>query len=155
MPGCPPVCPAVPKSSVPPAPARAENTRLKDALTVIWGCTGINRLWDTPTGTGTRQDRLSARLDNNRQIEFNAGDHRHFDHGYAVTGIPILKEPRPSTRQNSLLVSFQCPIRSLEEEHPVLQISWACRCPATTDPSSIVQAFEMCLNFGAEGYATE
>jgi conjugative relaxase-like TrwC/TraI family protein len=29
--------------------------------------------------------RLSARLDNNRQIEFNAGDHRHFDHGYAVT----------------------------------------------------------------------
>jgi conjugative relaxase-like TrwC/TraI family protein len=29
--------------------------------------------------------RLSARLDNNRQIEFNAGAHRHFDHGYAVT----------------------------------------------------------------------
>jgi conjugative relaxase-like TrwC/TraI family protein len=29
--------------------------------------------------------RLSARLDNNRQIEFNAGEHRHFDHGYAVT----------------------------------------------------------------------
>jgi ATP-dependent exoDNAse (exonuclease V) alpha subunit len=29
--------------------------------------------------------RLSARLDNNRQIEFNPGDHRHFDHGYAVT----------------------------------------------------------------------
>jgi hypothetical protein len=29
--------------------------------------------------------RLSARLDNNRQIEFNAGDPRHFDHGYAVT----------------------------------------------------------------------
>ena len=29
--------------------------------------------------------RLSARLDNNGQIEFNAGDHRHFDHGYAVT----------------------------------------------------------------------
>jgi hypothetical protein len=29
--------------------------------------------------------RLSARLDNNRQIEFNASDHRHFDHGYAVT----------------------------------------------------------------------
>jgi ATP-dependent exoDNAse (exonuclease V) alpha subunit len=28
---------------------------------------------------------LSARLDNNRQIEFNAIDHRHFDHGYAVT----------------------------------------------------------------------
>src|SRR4029077_12157960 len=28
---------------------------------------------------------LSVRLDNNRQIEFNAGDHRHFDHGYAVT----------------------------------------------------------------------
>ena len=29
--------------------------------------------------------RLSARLDNARQIEFNAGEHRHFDHGYAVT----------------------------------------------------------------------
>ena len=29
--------------------------------------------------------RVSARLDNNRQIEFNAQDHRHFDHGYAVT----------------------------------------------------------------------
>jgi ATP-dependent exoDNAse (exonuclease V) alpha subunit len=29
--------------------------------------------------------RLSARLDNNRQIEFNASQHRHFDHGYAVT----------------------------------------------------------------------
>ena len=29
--------------------------------------------------------RLSARLDNNRQIEFNATEHRHFDHGYAVT----------------------------------------------------------------------
>ena len=29
--------------------------------------------------------RLSARLDNHRQIEFNASEHRHFDHGYAVT----------------------------------------------------------------------
>src|SRR6266851_5167093 len=29
--------------------------------------------------------RLSARLDNNRQIEFNASEHRHFDHGYAFT----------------------------------------------------------------------
>jgi ATP-dependent exoDNAse (exonuclease V) alpha subunit len=29
--------------------------------------------------------RLSARLDNDRQIEFNASQHRHFDHGYAVT----------------------------------------------------------------------
>ena len=29
--------------------------------------------------------RLSLRLDNNRQIEFNASEHRHFDHGYAVT----------------------------------------------------------------------
>ena len=29
--------------------------------------------------------RLSARLDDRRQIEFNAGEHRHFDHGYAVT----------------------------------------------------------------------
>ncbi len=28
---------------------------------------------------------LSARLDNNRAIEFNASEHRHFDHGYAVT----------------------------------------------------------------------
>lgn len=29
--------------------------------------------------------RVSARLDNNRTIEFNPADHRHFDHGYAVT----------------------------------------------------------------------
>jgi conjugative relaxase-like TrwC/TraI family protein len=29
--------------------------------------------------------RISARLDNNRQVEFNALDHRHLDHGYAVT----------------------------------------------------------------------
>ncbi|MGA8150410.1 MAG: MobF family relaxase [Terriglobales bacterium] len=30
-------------------------------------------------------DRISARLDSNRQIEFSASQHRHFDHGYAVT----------------------------------------------------------------------
>jgi ATP-dependent exoDNAse (exonuclease V) alpha subunit len=29
--------------------------------------------------------RVTARLDNDRQIKFNAGEHRHFDHGYAVT----------------------------------------------------------------------
>src|SRR5580658_9977379 len=29
--------------------------------------------------------RLSARLDNNRQIEFNPNEHRHLDYGYAVT----------------------------------------------------------------------
>ena len=29
--------------------------------------------------------RLSARLDNSRRVEFNPGQHRHFDHGYAVT----------------------------------------------------------------------
>ena len=29
--------------------------------------------------------RISARLDNNRQVQFNANEHRHFDHGYAVT----------------------------------------------------------------------
>ena len=29
--------------------------------------------------------RIAARLDDNRHIEFNAADHRHFDHGYAVT----------------------------------------------------------------------
>ncbi len=29
--------------------------------------------------------RISARLDNNRQVDFNAQEHRHFDHGYAVT----------------------------------------------------------------------
>ncbi|MDR5727811.1 MAG: MobF family relaxase, partial [Terriglobia bacterium] len=28
---------------------------------------------------------ISARFDDNRQIEFNATKHRHFDHGYAVT----------------------------------------------------------------------
>ena len=30
-------------------------------------------------------NRLTARLDNDRQIEFNVSEHRHFDHGYAVT----------------------------------------------------------------------
>jgi ATP-dependent exoDNAse (exonuclease V) alpha subunit len=29
--------------------------------------------------------RLSVSLDNNRQIEFKASEHRHFDHGYALT----------------------------------------------------------------------
>jgi conjugative relaxase-like TrwC/TraI family protein len=28
---------------------------------------------------------ITARLDNNRRIDFNANEHRHFDHGYAVT----------------------------------------------------------------------
>jgi ATP-dependent exoDNAse (exonuclease V) alpha subunit len=28
---------------------------------------------------------VTARLDTNRQVEFNASEHRHFDHGYAVT----------------------------------------------------------------------
>jgi len=28
---------------------------------------------------------ITARLDDNRQIEFNASEYRHFDHGYAVT----------------------------------------------------------------------
>ncbi len=31
------------------------------------------------------EGRVSARLDHNRQIEFSASEHRHFDHGYAVT----------------------------------------------------------------------
>ena len=29
--------------------------------------------------------RIAARLDSDRQVEFNATEHRHFDHGYAVT----------------------------------------------------------------------
>jgi conjugative relaxase-like TrwC/TraI family protein len=29
--------------------------------------------------------RLAVRLEGNRQLEFNPADHRHFDHGYAVT----------------------------------------------------------------------
>jgi conjugative relaxase-like TrwC/TraI family protein len=33
----------------------------------------------------TPDGRVTARLNNNRHIEFNAGEHRHFDHGYAVT----------------------------------------------------------------------
>lgn len=33
----------------------------------------------------TPDGRIAARLDDNRRIEFNAVDHRHFDHGYAVT----------------------------------------------------------------------
>jgi ATP-dependent exoDNAse (exonuclease V) alpha subunit len=28
---------------------------------------------------------MAARLDDNRRIDFNAAEHRHFDHGYAVT----------------------------------------------------------------------
>jgi ATP-dependent exoDNAse (exonuclease V) alpha subunit len=28
---------------------------------------------------------LTARLDDNRKVQFNASEHRHFDHGYAVT----------------------------------------------------------------------
>jgi conjugative relaxase-like TrwC/TraI family protein len=31
------------------------------------------------------QGQIVARLDDNRRIEFNAAEHRHFDHGYAVT----------------------------------------------------------------------
>lgn len=30
-------------------------------------------------------DRIIARLEGGRQIDFNAAEHRHFDHGYAVT----------------------------------------------------------------------
>jgi len=33
----------------------------------------------------TPDGRISARLDNNRHVEFDAKEHRHFDHGYAVT----------------------------------------------------------------------
>jgi conjugative relaxase-like TrwC/TraI family protein len=33
----------------------------------------------------TPDGRVTARLDNNRQIQFPASEHRHFDHGYAVT----------------------------------------------------------------------
>ena len=33
----------------------------------------------------TPDGRITARLDDNRRIEFNATEHRHFDHGYAVT----------------------------------------------------------------------
>ena len=33
----------------------------------------------------TPDGRISARLDNNRRIDFDTREHRHFDHGYAVT----------------------------------------------------------------------
>ena len=33
----------------------------------------------------TPDGRIAARLDDNRRIEFKAAEHRHFDHGYAVT----------------------------------------------------------------------
>ena len=33
----------------------------------------------------TPEGRISARLDDSRHIEFDAAQHRHFDHGYAVT----------------------------------------------------------------------
>jgi ATP-dependent exoDNAse (exonuclease V) alpha subunit len=31
------------------------------------------------------EGRISAHLDNNRRVEFDVNEHRHFDHGYAVT----------------------------------------------------------------------
>jgi ATP-dependent exoDNAse (exonuclease V) alpha subunit len=31
------------------------------------------------------EGRISARLENGRQLEFNPAEHRHFDHGYALT----------------------------------------------------------------------
>ena len=41
---------------------------------------------DFATVEAIRPDgRLSVRLDNGRQIEFNPNEHRHLDHGYAVT----------------------------------------------------------------------
>jgi ATP-dependent exoDNAse (exonuclease V) alpha subunit len=41
---------------------------------------------DMATIEAIRADgRLSVRLDNNRQIEFSPDEHRHLDHGYAVT----------------------------------------------------------------------
>jgi hypothetical protein len=51
--------------------------------------------------------RLSARLDNNRLIEFNASEHRHFDHGYAVTRTCLTpasatcRSPAPAMRPRS------------------------------------------------------
>ena len=33
----------------------------------------------------TQEGHITARLDDNRRIEFGATEHRHFDHGYAVT----------------------------------------------------------------------
>ena len=30
-------------------------------------------------------DQITARLDDNRRVEFNAAGYRHFDHGYVVT----------------------------------------------------------------------
>jgi ATP-dependent exoDNAse (exonuclease V) alpha subunit len=50
---------------------------------------------DKPLGTANRDlatiesvasdGVITARLDNNRRVEFDAQQHRHFDHGYAVT----------------------------------------------------------------------
>jgi ATP-dependent exoDNAse (exonuclease V) alpha subunit len=50
---------------------------------------------DKPLGVANRdlatiesiaaEGRISSRLDNNRPVEFNVNEHRHFDHGYAVT----------------------------------------------------------------------
>jgi len=47
-------------------------------------------------------DRLSIRLDNNRQIEFNPNEHRHLDHGYAVTSHSsqgLTRRTRPRSRR--------------------------------------------------------
>jgi hypothetical protein len=60
---------------------------------------------------------LSVRLDNGRQIEFNPNEHRHLDHGYAVTshssqGLTAEGAPCPastilSPRPGILIVAHQ------------------------------------------------
>jgi ATP-dependent exoDNAse (exonuclease V) alpha subunit len=40
---------------------------------------------------------ITARLDNNRRVEFNASEHRHFDHGYAVTSHSSRDSPQSAS----------------------------------------------------------
>jgi hypothetical protein len=49
--------------------------------------------------------RLSVRLDNNRQIEFNPNEHRHLDHGYAVKS----QLPGPHRRTRACSRRYQRP----------------------------------------------
>jgi len=76
---------------------------------------------------------VSARLDDNRRIEFNASEHRHFDHGYAVTshssqGLtaePFSFTPIPtSTRTCSTPVSATSPYPAPATRPRSLPTTW-------------------------------
>ena len=58
--------------------------------------------------------RLSVRLDNNRQIEFNPNEHRHLDHGLwwqapSWSRIPMPDIRRKFSTENTLGANFMLP----------------------------------------------